>query len=148
MYLSLNTYLIVRTFLLAILLFIITSRIEGQTNAYTYAKIAVEITKQKRPKMISTKVGIISPFPGGDSAWVRSLEEKLNKAISYRNGTPRGKYTVYVQFIVSQDGTLSDVRSLTSNGYGMDAEVVRALKKGTSWAPASSNGRKVNEYRH
>jgi periplasmic protein TonB len=131
---------------LVLLCFFLVATSYGQTGTNSYGKIAVEITKQKRPKRIFTKVEITSAFPHGDSAWVKSLENSLNRSIPFRNGAPLGNYVVYVQFVVTKDGGISDVRPLTNHGYGMEAEVVRALKKNTKWEPAPAGGRSV--YRH
>jgi len=141
-------FLTVRALLLAVLYLIVTVKTHAQTDTYTYGKIAVEISKQKWPKKIECKVEIISAFTGGDSVWTNSLENSLNRSISYHNGAPRGNYTVHVQFVVAKDGSISDVRPLTSNGYGMEAEVVRALRKKDpmKWTPAP-RGKTVREYR-
>ena len=56
--------------------------------------------------------------------------KKLNPSAPVDNGAPEGTYTVYVQFVVSKDGNISDVRALTNHGYGMEEEAVRVIKKG------------------
>jgi hypothetical protein len=100
----------------------------------------------KRKK--SKKVEIKSAFPGGDSSWVQSLEKKLNQTIPFRNGAKKGEYIVSVAFIVVKDGSIADVRCLSDPGFGMCAEVVRAIKKGPKWTPAPGGVkvRVVNAY--
>ena len=44
-----------------------------------------------------------------------------------------GTYTVVVQFVVDKEGNVSDVKALTSHGYGMEDEAVRVIKKGPQW---------------
>ena len=119
----------------------------GQTTEKSYGRIAVEFSKQKRPKKTYARVEIVVPFPGGDSAWIKSYENGLDSSVPFRNGAPVGTYFVYVQFIVTKDGVISDIRPLTNHGYGMEAEAVRALKKRPVWTPAS-DGRTVREYEH
>ena len=63
------------------------------------------------------------------------------------NGAPAGTYTVVVQFVVDKEGNMSDVKALTSHGYGMEDEAVRVIKKGPQWKPAIQNGRNVKAYR-
>lgn len=106
----------------------------------------MEITKEKKPKNINVKVDIKSAFTGGDSSWIQSLEKTLNLSIQYENGAKPGKYIGLVQFIVDRDGNISDIKPLTSNGYGMEAEVLRAIKKKAVWIP-SSQGVPVRPYR-
>ena len=45
-------------------------------------------------------------------------------------------YTVVVRFIVSRDGSISDVVAETKHGYGMEAEAMKIIKKGPKWTPA------------
>jgi protein TonB len=49
--------------------------------------------------------------------------------------------------VVDKEGNVSDVKALTSHGYGMEDEAVRVIKKGPQWKPAIQNGRNVKAYR-
>lgn len=110
-------------------------------------KGVVEVKKEEDENRIFEKVEIEASFKGGESAWRKFLERNLNPNVPVDNGAPEGVYTVYVQFVVSKDGSISDVRPLTNHGYGMEGEAVRVIKKGPSWTPAVQNGRQVNAYR-
>ena len=103
--------------------------------------------KKEDDNKIFEKVEIEASFKGGESAWRKYLERNLNPSAPVDNGAPEGTYTVYVQFIVSKDGSISDVKALTNHGYGMEAEAVKVIKKGPAWTPAIQNGRSVNAYR-
>jgi periplasmic protein TonB len=103
--------------------------------------------KKEDENKIFEKVEIEASFKGGESAWRKYLERNLNPSAPVDNGAPEGLYTVYVQFVVSKDGSISDVRALTKHGYGMEEEAVRVIKKGPAWTPAIQNGRSVNAYR-
>jgi protein TonB len=103
--------------------------------------------KKEDENQIFEKVEIEASFKGGESAWRKYLERNLNANVGPENGAPTGTYTVYVQFVVSKDGSISDVKPLTNHGYGMEAEAVRVIKKGPQWIPAVQNGRSVNAYR-
>ena len=67
--------------------------------------------------------------------------------MQHGHGAPAGSYLVIVRFIVSKDGSISNVVPETKHGYGMEAEAVRVIKNGPSWKPALLNGRNVNAYR-
>ncbi|MFT3676571.1 MAG: energy transducer TonB [Chitinophagaceae bacterium] len=110
-------------------------------------KGVVEEKKEEDENRIFEKVEIEASFKGGESAWRKFLERNLNGNVPIDNGAPEGVYTVYVQFVVSKDGSISDVRALTNHGYGMEQEAVRVIKKGPAWTPAVQNGRAVNAYR-
>jgi protein TonB len=103
--------------------------------------------KKEDENKIFEKVEIEAAFQGGESAWRKYLERNLNPSAPVDNGAPEGTYTVYVQFVVSKDGSISDVRALTKHGYGMEEEAVRVIRKGPKWTPAIQNGRQVNAYR-
>ena len=94
-----------------------------------------------------TKVEVDAEFPGGNAAWARYLQRNLNNQVPADNNAPPGTYRVVVQFIVDKEGNVSDVKALTSFGYGLEEEAVRAIRKGPKWIPAIQNGRQVKAYR-
>ncbi|MEO7531227.1 MAG: energy transducer TonB [Sediminibacterium sp.] len=108
----------------------------------------VEAPKQEEDyDKVFTVVQIPAEFPGGLPAWTKYLERNLNRDVPNDNGAPPGKYTVVVSFIVSKDGTISDVTAETDPGYGTKAEAIKVIQKGPKWKPAVQNGRNVI-YRH
>lgn len=84
-------------------------------------------------------------FPDGDTTWKTYLQKVLNAATPANNGAPKGSYTVVAQFVVDKEGNPSDVRAMTNHGYGMEEEVIRALKKGPKWYPAGQDSRTVKK---
>ena len=96
---------------------------------------------------IFTKVENEPKFPGGDTAWRHYLEKNLNAATPIDYGAPEGVYRVVVRFIVSKDGSISDVQAETNHGYGMDSAAVALIKNGPKWKPATQNGNIVTAYR-
>jgi len=86
-------------------------------------------------------------FPGKEDGWRSFLENNLNPAAPVDNGAPAGTYTVYIQFVVDVDGKLSAIKPLTKHGYGMEAEVMRILRKSPPWVPAIQSGKPVRAYR-
>ena len=96
---------------------------------------------------IFSKVEIEAGFPGGMTAWREYLEKNLKADVPAKKKAPAGMYTAVVRFIVSKDGTISDIQPETNVGYGMENEVMRVIRKGPKWTPASQDGKKVNAYR-
>jgi protein TonB len=96
---------------------------------------------------VFTKVEIDASFPGGNTAWRRFLQNNLNASTPVDKGAPPGTYTVYVRFIVSKNGAISDVVAETKHGYGMEEEAIRVIKKGPKWKPGIQNGKEVNAYK-
>jgi hypothetical protein len=93
------------------------------------------------------KVDVEATFSGGERAWRKYLEQNLNPNVPVENSAPVGIYTVIVQFIVDRTGAVSDIKTLTNFGYGMEQEVIRIMKQSPMWTPASQNNRTVKAYR-
>ena len=96
---------------------------------------------------IFTKVEVEAGFPGGDRAWRSYLEKNLNTEVPGENGAPEGNLTVIVKFVVSKDGSLSDISCENDPGFGICEEAKRVIKRTKNWTPAIQNGRNVNAYR-
>jgi protein TonB len=90
---------------------------------------------------VFTKVEMESEYPGGMSAWARYLNKNLHyPPVEDIQGT------VVVQFIVDQDGFVSNVEAI-SGPEELRAEAVRVIKKSGKWTPAIQNGRQVKSYK-
>jgi protein TonB len=107
----------------------------------------VEAPKSDDEDKVFTKVENEAEFPGGNAAWARYLEKSLGGFNPADNGAAPGKYQVVVRFIVSKDGSISQVEPETNYGSGMEEMAVKAIKNGHKWKPALQNGRNVNAYR-
>jgi periplasmic protein TonB len=122
------------------------------TNAVVQAPVEVvnsQIieTPKADPNEIFTSVQMETEFPGGNAAWARYLQKNLDGFNPSDNGAVPGKYSVIVRFVVSKDGSISDVQAETNFGYGMEEQAVKCIKKGPNWKPALQNGTNVNAYR-
>ena len=73
---------------------------------------------------IFAKVEIEAGFSGGVTAWREYLEKNLKADVPAKKKAPAGMYTAVVRFIVSKDGTISDIQPETNVGYGMENEVM------------------------
>ena len=107
----------------------------------------VEVKKEDDENKIFNKVEVEAAFPGGDAAWRNYLQKNLNGSVPVDNGAGEGTFTVIVKFVVSRDGSLSDVSCESDPGFGMCQEAIRVIRKTKNWTPAIQNGRNVNAYR-
>ena len=94
-----------------------------------------------------TKVEIEASPYGEKNSWQIFLDRNINYDIAAFNEAPTGRYNVKVKFTVFNDGHIGDVIALTKFGYGMEREVIHAIKKSPNWKPALQNGKAVNAYR-
>ncbi len=102
---------------------------------------------QPSKEPIYEKVEVEAAFPGGPKAWENFLRRNLDANVPVDKGAPAGRYTIYVQFIVDKDGKVSDLKPITSHGFGMEKEVMRVMKNATMWTPANNGGKAVKAYR-
>lgn len=105
----------------------------------------VDTTKPENNKVFD-KVEIEASFPGGVNEWRKYLEKNLDPTVPKQKAKD-GAYSVIVQFIVDKEGNISDVKTLTKHGYGMEEEAMRVIKMSPKWNPAVQGGRLVRAYK-
>jgi protein TonB len=104
----------------------------------------IETKKDNGPQLPFTAVEVDAKFLGD---WSKFLLRNLRSNTPVDNGAAAGKYKVVIRFVVDVDGSVSDIVALSNNGYGMEEEAVRVLKKAEKWEPAIQNGTHVKAYR-
>ncbi len=80
-------------------------------------------------------------FVGG----VDSLMAFLSRNLTYPKQAKRNEIegTVYAQFVVNTDGSISDINILKGVGYGCDEESRRVLGSMPKWIPGETHGKMV-----
>ncbi len=116
-------------------------------SSYSYAQDTSRPLLIAADSLIFQKVQVEAQFPGGEAGWMKYLQNYLNAEVPVKNKAKNGRYKVIVRFIVSKDGTISNLVPETAFGYGMEEEVIRVIKAGPKWQPATQNGKNVNTYR-
>ena len=88
-------------------------------------------------------VEIEAKFSGN---WNSYLQKEIEKNIDEL--TEAGlSGTCIVRFVVSKDGSVSNVEAITMKGTKLAEVAVNAIRKGPKWIPAIQNGVPVNAYR-
>jgi hypothetical protein len=95
--------------------------------------------QEQNEEKVPTKVENEAEFPGGNAAWTRYVQKSLGSFDAGKNGAAPGKYQVTVRFVVSKDGTVSDVQAETNHGYGMEEISIKIIQDGPRWKPALMN---------
>jgi periplasmic protein TonB len=81
-------------------------------------------------------------YPGGRHAWLQFLDKNFKYPDDAVNKGIDG--TVYVQFAVNVDSTISDVHAISGpTGGGLRQEAVETIKLSGKWIPAIENGIRV-----
>ena len=118
---------------------------KGDTTAYqVYEKGAVvkewssDITENSQVfQMVEEK----AEFPGGRSAWLAYLGDKLKYPKALKKEKVSGQ--VIAKVYVDPTGTVSNVEIIKSLHPLLDAEVVRVIRNSPKWKPAKQNGKTV-----
>ena len=114
----------------------------GFKNTKLPTSVPPPIVEENYDKVF-TKVQIPAKFPGGQAAWLKYLQQNLNRDLPVEKGAPPGKYTDSLTFIVDKKGTISKVKSLNDPGFGTKEESLRVFTMMPKWKPALQNGRPV-----
>ena len=80
-------------------------------------------------------------FQGGYDAMLKFLHDKMQYPTLAQESGIQG--TVFVQFVVSKTGKISNVKILRGIGGGCDEEAVRVVKEMPNWIPGRQNGQAV-----
>ena len=80
-------------------------------------------------------------FTGGLNAFLQFIKKNLHYPSEFRK--TGGEGTVYVEFLVNKDGSISDVHTLRGVHPEVDAEAERVIRLMPPWIPGSHNGKAV-----
>ena len=81
-------------------------------------------------------------FPGGEFKMMEYLRDNLIYPEPAREKGIEGK--VYVQFVVEEDGSITNVKIMRSVNKWLDAEAFRVIKSMPKWNPGTQNGEPVS----
>ncbi|NQU34997.1 MAG: energy transducer TonB [Bacteroidetes bacterium] len=80
-------------------------------------------------------------FPGGYSAMLKFLTDNVVYPELAKQINTTG--TVYLQFVVEKDGSITDIKLLREIGSGCDEEAIRLIQLMPKWNCGKQNGRPV-----
>ncbi|QJD80247.1 energy transducer TonB [Spirosoma rhododendri] len=81
-------------------------------------------------------------FPGGIDALLAYVDQHSTYPIEAAQAAITGK--VFISFIVSKTGDVTNVSVLQGLGYGCDEEAVRLVREMPRWIPGKQNDEYVN----
>lgn len=99
--------------------------------------------KAKKEPFVGVEVE--SEFNGGIRGWVRYLENNLKYPKRAADVNIEG--TVKVQFVVDEDGKVSEAEIVKSVEYSIDEEAIRLIEKSPKWSPSLKDGKRVKSYK-
>lgn len=105
-----------------------------------------QITNQppQEPNKVFDIVEVMPQFPGGNSELMRYLGTNIKyPTIAAENGI-QGR--VVLKFVVSKDGSISNIQIVRSLDPSCDKEAIRVVKGMPKWIPGMQNGHPVAVY--
>jgi protein TonB len=102
-------------------------------------KDEVVIVEVKPPPFIVVEE--MPSYPGGDESRQKFIQENVVYPVMAKESNIQG--TVYVTFVVENDGSITDVKVLRGIGGGCDEEAVRVVKMMPKWNAGKQSGKNV-----
>lgn len=90
-------------------------------------------------------IEIESEFPGAAGSWGKYLGNNLRYPKQALSSNSQG--VVHVQFIVNEQGQVTDIDIRKSAEYYLDQEALRLITASPKWIPAVQGGKKVKSYK-
>lgn len=107
-------------------------------HSYNFAFTQTDILNTFVEESIYTVVERMPQFPGAEAALQKFLSTEMRYPELCKIEGIEGK--VYVQFVVRENGKLSDLNVLRSPHPELSKEALRILKKSPDWIPGSQKG--------
>ncbi len=118
-----------------------TKRVSSQlpNDSIALRKDSGSVTNEKDSVYLQWHVDKKALFPGGSD----SLKSFIERNLCYPPSWAELQGSVYVQFIVEKDGSISDAKAIRSADPLLDAEAVRVVRSMPKWIPAEMDGKAV-----
>lgn len=84
----------------------------------------------------------VPQFPGGKEKLGKYLGENLKYPAAAQKANVEGM--VFVNFVLTKEGEITDVKILKGIGFGADEEAIRVVSQMPRWTPAKKDGKAVN----
>ena len=98
--------------------------------------------EEKKKEEVFTHVEQQTKFPGGDAELYKFISNNLNYPAMAIENNVQGR--VVVQFVVTKDGSIGNVKVVRSVDRDLDNEAIRVCKKLPKFIPGKQNGQPVN----
>lgn len=83
-------------------------------------------------------------FPGGEEALLKYIHDNIKYPPMAMESGIKGR--VSLRFVVTKDGSISDVKVIRGVDPSLDKEAVRVVQSMPKWIPGKQNGQPVNVY--
>jgi protein TonB len=116
-----------------------TSTQEGNTDLSL--PLENPVVAEPLEEKIFTHVEEMPSYPGGNDALMNYLQKNIRYPVQARENNIEG--TVYISFMIDNNGKIRDATLLRGLGGGCDEEALRVVKLMPDWKPGRQNGTNV-----
>jgi len=122
----------------------VTNKVGSEDRNITQTKKEDVVVEQKapEPEKVFTAVEQMPQFPGGEGALMKYLSSHINYPTVAMENNVQGR--VIVQFVVTKNGSIGEVKVARSVDRDLDREAVRVCKSLPNFIPGKMNGQAVN----
>lgn len=118
-----------------------------------FRMVSFQDTSKNKPKLsveeknsdVFQVVDVMPEYPGGEEAMMKFIVMNFVYPDSAKKNNIQG--LVMIQFIVNEDGSISDVKALLPKekqiGYGLEEEAIRVVSAMPNWKPGTQRGKAV-----
>ena len=103
--------------------------------------VIAEAPQEEIADEVFTIVEVMPSYPGGNTKFYEYISKNLKYPRRALKANVEGK--VIVQFLVAQNGDISEVEILKGIGFDCDEEAVRVLQSSPRWIPGQHQGKNV-----
>lgn len=86
-------------------------------------------------------VYVLEKEPEGRAQFYEYISKHLRYPKAAQQSGIEGK--VFVQFVIDNDGSITEVKVIKGLGFGLDEEAIRIIQKAPKWTPAKQRGKPV-----
>lgn len=116
--------------------------LKSEVNIGAVSEIVVTDSISMQEKPLITEM--MPEFPGGQDSLRKFLAKNFNYDKALYKANPPASNKIYVQFIVTEDGTVKNPKILKGINTALDNEAIRVVKMMPKWKPVVQNGKKVS----
>ncbi|MEJ7676591.1 MAG: TonB family protein [Segetibacter sp.] len=104
-------------------------------------KESTQDTAKPKFERVFTRVENPPYYSKGMTAFAEYIQSNMQYPKEALENKKEG--AVSIQFIIDEDGKLSDFKKVSDVGFGLEEEAIRLIKNSTDWKPGIQNGHKV-----
>ena len=112
-----------------------------EREGYRIGDDDVAVPPAPKVEKIFSVVEKMPEFPGGEAKMYEFIGKNMKYPNKAKEANVHGK--VYVQFVVEEDGKLSNIKVIRGIGSGCDEEAMRVVKMMPKWIPGEQRGKKI-----